>query len=62
MKPTPFHYPLGKTIGFLHRAPFTGKPMKGYVFVDPPGFESDADLARWVKLCRRFVDALPAKK
>lgn len=41
---------------------FTGKPMKGYVFVDPPAFESDAGLARWVELCRRFVDALPAKK
>lgn len=41
---------------------FTGRPMKGYVFVDPPGFESDADLARWVEPCRRFVDALPPKK
>ena len=24
---------------------FTGKPMKGYVFVDPPGFETDPDLS-----------------
>ena len=26
---------------------FTGKPMKGYVFVDPPGFKSDSDLSDW---------------
>ena len=41
---------------------FTGKPMKGYVFVDPPGFESDADLEEWVERCRRFVGSLPPKK
>ncbi len=41
---------------------FTGKPMKGYVFVDPPGFENDADLSGWVLECRRFVDGLPPKK
>lgn len=41
---------------------FTGKPMNGYVFVDPPGFEDDADLLDWVERCRRFVQSLPAKK
>ncbi|WP_369959963.1 TfoX/Sxy family protein [Pseudomonas benzenivorans] len=24
---------------------FTGRPMRGYVFVDPPGIAEDADLA-----------------
>jgi hypothetical protein len=41
---------------------FTGKPMKGYVFVDPPGFELDADLADWVRRCHGFIQTLPAKK
>lgn len=41
---------------------FTGKPMKGYVFVDPPGFESDSDLSDWVQRCHRFVQSLPPKK
>ena len=40
---------------------FTGKPMKGYVFVDPPGFESDADLASWVHAGLSFVATLAAK-
>ena len=40
---------------------FTGKPMKGYVFVDPPGFEEDCDLKRWVKEGLGFVGTLPEK-
>lgn len=40
---------------------FTGRPMKGYVFVDPPGFEDDRALERWVRECRAFVQSLPAK-
>ncbi len=41
---------------------FTGKPMKGYVFVDPPGFESDSELSDWVQRCYRFTQSLPPKK
>ena len=40
---------------------FTGKPMKGYVFVDPPGFESDADVSQWVERWHRYGQSLPAK-
>lgn len=40
---------------------FTGKPMKGYVFVDPPGFGKDSDLVDWVQRCHRFVQTLPPK-
>ena len=41
---------------------FTGKPMKGYVFVDPPGFESDSALFEWVEDCQRFIQSLPPKQ
>lgn len=40
---------------------FTGKPMQGYVYVDPAGFESDPDLGEWVDLCLRFNASLPPK-
>lgn len=40
---------------------FTGRPMKGYVFVDPPGLARDADLARWIERCVAFVGTLPRK-
>jgi TfoX/Sxy family transcriptional regulator of competence genes len=40
---------------------FTGRPMKGYVYVDPPGIESDAALKNWIHACAAFVDSLPPK-
>lgn len=40
---------------------FTGKPMKSMVYVRPKGYESDADLERWVETAVRFAKTLPAK-
>ncbi len=40
---------------------FTGKPMRGYVFVDPAGFEQDSDLSGWIESCHRFIQSLPPK-
>ena len=33
---------------------FTGRPMKGFVFVEPEGIDTDQDLAYWVQLCLDF--------
>jgi TfoX/Sxy family transcriptional regulator of competence genes len=44
-----------------HRMDFTGRPMKGFVYVVPSGYESDADLQRWVNLGVAYVTTLPAK-
>lgn len=33
---------------------FTGRPMKGFVFVDPEGVDSDADLEYFVKLSLQY--------
>lgn len=40
---------------------FTGKPLKGFVYVDPPGFAEDSQLAEWVDLCQAFTGSLPPK-
>ena len=40
---------------------FTGKPMKGLVYIDCQGIDSDADLAAWVGRGVAFAGALPAK-
>lgn len=40
---------------------FTGKPMNGYVFVEPPGFEDDDELRAWVDRCFAFVHTLAPK-
>jgi TfoX/Sxy family transcriptional regulator of competence genes len=41
---------------------FTGKAMKGMVYVLPEGIENDADLASWVAICEAFVESLPPKR
>lgn len=33
---------------------FTGKPMKGFVFILPDGYDLDKDLEYWIKLCLDF--------
>ena len=33
---------------------FTGRPMKGFVFVTPDGFDMDEDLEHWIQLCLDF--------
>jgi TfoX/Sxy family transcriptional regulator of competence genes len=41
---------------------FTGRSMKGYVYVDSAEIESDEQLAKWVSLCADFVRTLPPKQ
>jgi hypothetical protein len=41
---------------------FTGRPMKGFVFVSPEGLESDTDLARWVERGVGYGASLPTKE
>jgi TfoX/Sxy family transcriptional regulator of competence genes len=40
---------------------FTGKAMKGFIYVAPEGFESDKDLISWVELSLGFVMTLRPK-
>jgi len=40
----------------------TGRPMKGWVLVEPEGVEDDEQLKDWIKRALKFVKALPAKE
>jgi TfoX/Sxy family transcriptional regulator of competence genes len=40
---------------------FTGRPMKGFVFVSSEGVSDPEDLASWVDLGLSFVRTLPPK-
>jgi len=40
---------------------FTGRPMKGIVWVDRPGYAADDDLRAWVGRALSFVTSLPSK-
>lgn len=40
---------------------FTGKSLKGFVYVEAEGFAEDDELRDWLALCEAFTAALPAK-
>ncbi len=40
---------------------FTGRPLKGLVYVAPEGFESDQSLRAWVDRGTRYALSLPTK-
>ena len=39
----------------------TGKPMKGWLFVEAEGYKKDEDLTGWVEKAFTFARGLPAK-
>ncbi len=52
-----------QALGQPHVRPFdvTGRPMKGWVMVEPDGVDSDGQLAEWVERALEFVVTLPPK-
>jgi TfoX/Sxy family transcriptional regulator of competence genes len=52
-----------EALGLPHARPmdFTGRPMKGFVFVEGSGLASDADLRAWAQRGVDFALSLPAK-
>jgi hypothetical protein len=39
----------------------TGRPMKGWVLVEPEGVDDDLKLSGWIQRALKFVRKLPAK-
>ena len=46
-----------------HVRPFdiTGRPMKGWVMIEPAGCRTAAQLNKWLKQARTFAETLPPK-
>ena len=57
----PERYQDALALPHVRQMDFTGRPMQGYVYVEPAGLAADRDLAAWVTWCVNFVAALPAK-
>lgn len=38
----------------VHQMTFTGRSMKGYVFIDMDAIDTDEDLEYWIQLCLNF--------
>lgn len=45
-----------------HPVDFTGRPMKGYVFIDPEGYDLEEDLLFWLDHCIAFNPKAKAAK
>jgi hypothetical protein len=43
------------------RFDLTGRPMKGWILVDPKGLAQDADLGKWVGVGAQYAESLPPK-
>ena len=41
---------------------FTGRPMKGFLYIDPKGYKTAAQLKDWVNRTLAFVSSFPTKK
>lgn len=41
---------------------FTGRPMRGYIFVTPDGFDTEDDLSYWLHLCLAFNPSAKSSK
>ena len=41
---------------------FTGRPMKGYLYVSAEGYDTDEALKEWAELSLTFTSTLPQKK
>ena len=46
---------------FVRPMDFTGRTLRGYVYVDPPALDDDVDLGLWIAAARDFVEQLPPK-
>ena len=52
-----------KALKMPHTKPmdFTGRPMKGFIYVEPKGIEEDGDLEKFINLSQNYVNSLPKK-
>lgn len=53
-----------KALAEPHARPmdFTGRPLRGFVYVGPKGYVKDEQLERWLLMASTFVSSLPSPK
>jgi len=54
-------YPVALQKPFTRKFDMTGREMRGWILVDPPGLEEDIDLQTWVLTGIRYAASLPPK-
>src|SRR6266550_4589439 len=57
----PESYEDALTEEYVRKFDITGRPMKGWILVEPDGIESDDQLRKWIEQSLDFVVTLPNK-
>ncbi|GMQ83126.1 MAG: TfoX/Sxy family protein [Rhodothermia bacterium] len=57
----PDRYEEAMTRPHAREMDFTGRSMKGFIYVAPEGIAEDEDLKFWTDLCEKFVQSMPPK-
>ncbi len=61
VRPGPDNFDAALALPHARPMDFTGRPMKGFVFVESAGIATDSALAEWVERGASFARSLPAK-
>ena len=61
VRPGPDNFEAALALPHARPMDFTGRPMKGFVYVEPSGLTADAALAEWVERGAQFARSLPIK-
>lgn len=53
-----------KYLGLKHakEMDFTGRPLAGFLYIEPEGIKIKAQLVKWVERCLEFTASLPKKR
>ncbi len=46
---------------YVSKMDFTGKPLRGFIYVESDGFAEDLQLEDWVQMSLTFIRSLPPK-
>jgi hypothetical protein len=57
----PDAYPSALRQAHVREFDVTGRPMRGWVLVDPEGIDTDGELRAWIERAVEFVGGLPGK-
>lgn len=57
----PEQYEEALSLPHARKMDFTGRPLRGFIYVAEEGIESDAALESWINRALTFVHSLPSK-
>jgi len=57
----PEQYETALKMQYAREMDFTGRPLRGMIYVEPEGFKTEAALTKWIEMGLKFTRSLPKK-